>query len=123
MVFRLRRPPDMAPPGAPKVAIKEPPGLGGLRCRCELQLLTSTAVFSRIRASVALCIVHPTIARPLLHGSRSSRPAASRRTDGLFSPTAERLERNAMRWNRMRFHLIAFARTGVACCRRHDGSG
>ncbi len=33
-----------------------------------------------------------------------------------------RLERNAMRWNRMRFHLIAFARTGVACCRRHDGS-
>jgi hypothetical protein len=32
------------------------------------------------------------------------------------------LERNAMRWNRMRFHLIAFARTGDACCRRHDGS-
>jgi hypothetical protein len=33
-----------------------------------------------------------------------------------------RLERNAMRWNRMRFHLIAFARTGDACCSRHDGS-
>src|SRR5262245_55167339 len=32
------------------------------------------------------------------------------------------LERNAMRWNRARFHLIAFARTGDACCRRHDGS-
>ena len=27
-----------------------------------------------------------------------------------------------MRWNRPRFHLIAFARTGDACCSRHDGS-
>jgi hypothetical protein len=32
------------------------------------------------------------------------------------------LERNAMRWNRARFHLIAFARIGDACCKRHDGS-
>jgi len=30
------------------------------------------------------------------------------------------LERNAIRWNRARFHLIAFARTGDACFTGHD---
>ena len=33
---------------------------------------------------------------------------------------SNRLERNAIRWNRTRFHLIAFARNGGACCSRHD---
>ena len=41
---------------------------------------------------------------------------------GAVMPPSANLERNAMRWNRARFHLIAFARTGDACCRRHDGS-
>jgi hypothetical protein len=32
------------------------------------------------------------------------------------------LERNPIRWNRERFHLIGFARTGDACCRGHNPS-
>jgi hypothetical protein len=33
------------------------------------------------------------------------------------------LERNGIRWNRMRFHLIPFARTGDRGSTGHDGSG
>ena len=37
----------------------------------------------------------------------------------LVTSSAGKLERNAMRWNRARFHLIVFACPGAACCRRH----
>jgi hypothetical protein len=36
-----------------------------------------------------------------------------------FSHGGDRLERFAVRWNRVRFHPTANARTGVSCCSRH----
>ena len=57
------------------------------------------------------------------HGSLSALPLSGEDCVTGFSPsTICGLERNAMRWNRTRFHLIAFARTGVARRRRDHGS-
>jgi len=57
-----------------------------------------------------------------IHGLRAYARSAGRARIVLFLPTSSQasdaqeagacLERNGMRWNRMRFHLIPFARTG-----------
>ena len=56
-----------------------------------------------------------------LHRGRAQRPEISRRAHA--DSRHCRLERNEMRWNRMRFHLISFARTGDRGSRGRDGSG
>jgi hypothetical protein len=66
---------------------------------------------------------NPSLACGAIASSRSTNNAPGAGSERGPALTPRALERNGMRWNRVRFHLIPFARTGDRGSTGHDGFG
>jgi len=97
-------------------------GTGGSLMPCMVRLRPRGTPDFRAGPSPKLVAGHVgpsgTSSEPSARSERAFRIAMFTTTRNLSRP-----ERNEMRWNRMRFHLISFARTGHRGSTGHDGSG